>query len=147
MSLGPYLNYDGEDYECLICRRYFPNRGALYAHCKYTSRHEWCDRCHRVFVSGAAFEAHLRASSSHNPCPSCPQKPDFVSKAALREHVDLTHFRCGLCPCVAASRGLLQAHERKEHHVCDDCGAVFAIENNLRMVWFLFSLIDTLQIP
>lgn len=37
MSLGPYLNYDGYDYECTLCDRIFWTRKALTQHCRNTS--------------------------------------------------------------------------------------------------------------
>ncbi|KAE8388155.1 hypothetical protein BDV23DRAFT_174102 [Aspergillus alliaceus] len=47
MELGPYLTFDEIDYECTLCERVFASKGSLYAHCRNTSRDEWCERCCR----------------------------------------------------------------------------------------------------
>ena len=76
MALGPYLAYDGVDYECTICERFFGSKSSFYAHCKQTSRHAWCERCCRLFISTPAENAHLLESSRHNICLRCPQPQD-----------------------------------------------------------------------
>lgn len=116
-ELGPYLDYNGEEYECLLCQRYFASIASLYQHCKDTNYHEWCEGCRRVFVSLDAKRAHLRTSCTprailYTP-PSSPHLP--ARRPKPKHHCMQTVYRC------------------------DDCGKAIGNENNLRMVSpFLF---------
>ncbi|KAL3410501.1 hypothetical protein V8F44DRAFT_635094 [Aspergillus fumigatus] len=114
MDLGPYLACDGVDYECTICERFFCSESALYAHCRQTSRHQWCERCFRVFISVQAKDAHLRKSSRHN---------------VLKSH----HF-CPQCNVYYDSVEQLQEHDVTRHHLCVKCGDYFTNKNNLQMI-------------
>lgn len=110
MSLGPHLYYDGEDYKCLLCDRWFETEKALYDHCRYTSRHEWCETCRRVFVSTTAKNQHLFDSPVHSHiCTLCSSRPRFDTALELK------------------------AHRIDYHNLCGICGKYFDNENNLRM--------------
>ncbi|GFF49482.1 hypothetical protein IFM58399_08566 [Aspergillus lentulus] len=110
MSLGPHLYYDGEDYKCLLCDRWFETEKALYDHCRYTSRHEWCETCLRVFVSTTAKNQHLFSSPVHSHiCTLCASRPRFDTAWELK------------------------AHRVDYHNLCDICGKYFNNENDLRM--------------
>ncbi|KAG2025199.1 hypothetical protein GB937_002960 [Aspergillus fischeri] len=98
MSLGPHLYSDGEDYKCLLCDRWFETEKALYDHCRYTSRHEWCETCTRVFVSTTAKNQHLFYSPVHSHiCTLCSSRPRFDNAWELKAHrmsltiLDLQH--------------------------------------------------------
>jgi hypothetical protein len=118
MSLGPHLYYDGEDYKCLLCDRWFGTAKALYDHCRYTNRHEWCETCMRVFVSTTAKNQHLFFSPVHSHiCTLCSSRPRFDTAWELK------------------------AHRIDYHNLCDICGKYFDNENNLRMAsWCSISL-------
>ncbi|PYH99183.1 hypothetical protein BO71DRAFT_446665 [Aspergillus ellipticus CBS 707.79] len=112
MGLGLYLAYNGVEYECLICERAFISADALYAHCRQTSLHEWCERCCRVFISNSSKFAHLRKSNRH--------------------HVEI-HYACLDCNLCYESAIELQEHDISQHHLCVICDIYFSSENNLRM--------------
>ncbi|KAF7597384.1 hypothetical protein BBP40_006326 [Aspergillus hancockii] len=72
MSLDRYLHFNGTTWECLLCERTFNSKFALFAHCEYTSRHEWCAQCQRVFTSFAAKNSHLKCATVHQlRCKVC----------------------------------------------------------------------------
>ncbi|KAF9894431.1 hypothetical protein FE257_007934 [Aspergillus nanangensis] len=131
MGLGRYLTYDGEDYECLLCERYFGSKYALYAHCRDTSRHEWCERCSRVFVSTASKNAHLQQSASHNVCDVCSD--DFETFKKLDDHKINAHHFCPACNLYHHYARELQDHNVALHHLCVRCGRFFSNENCLQM--------------
>jgi hypothetical protein len=134
MDLGPYLACDGVNYECTICERFFCSESALYAHCRQTSRHQWCERCFRVFVSAQAKNTHLRKSSRHNVCSTCPQLQDFATGEELQDHLVESHHFCPQCNVHYDSVEQLQEHDVTQHHLCVKCGDYFANKNNLEMV-------------
>ncbi|RAK98721.1 uncharacterized protein BO80DRAFT_386745 [Aspergillus ibericus CBS 121593] len=133
MGLGPYLAYNGVDYECLICERAFISADALYAHCRQTSLHEWCERCCRVFISNSSKFAHLRESNRHHVCSSCPQPKDFESLEELEDHQVEIHYACLDCNLRHESAIELQEHDISQHHLCVICDIYFSNENSLRM--------------
>lgn len=133
-GLGPYLEYDGEDYICSICDRYFRTDGALFAQCRATTRHEWCERCRRVFISEASKNAHIQASNKHHPCRSCREATDFESNQDLRDHLVGYHHACLECNIFLESAEGLRSHDISDHCLCDVCDKYFSNENNLRMV-------------
>lgn len=134
MALGPYLAYDGVDYECTICERFFGSKSSLYAHCKQTSRHAWCERCCRLFISTPAKNAHLLESSRHNMCLLCPQPQDFGTSKELQNHLVESHHFCSDCNLYYNSIEQLQKHDVTQHHLCTKCGVYFANKNSLQMV-------------
>lgn len=134
MDLGPYLAYDGVDYECTICERFFGSETALYAHCRQTSQHLWCERCVRVFVSSSAKDAHIRNSSSHNICWMCPQPQDFRSNETLQDHLVKSHHFCPDCDIYFNSFKKLEEHDVVAHQLCVKCGDYFTSKNSLQMV-------------
>lgn len=133
-DLGPYLEYDGEDYICTICDRCFRTEGALFAHCRATTRHEWCERCRRVFVSEDSKNAHIRASKRHNLCRSCCEPIDFETNEDLRDHLEDYHHACLECNIFFKSAEDVLSHDISVHHYCNICDRYFGNENNLRMV-------------
>ena len=136
MDLGPYLAFDGVNYECTICERIFSSETALYAHCESTSRHSWCARCRRVFVSTQARNSHLQDSNQHYICPKCPDTQDFESSLELQNHLEESHYFCPDCKLYYNSFEKLQEHDIAQHHLCITCGDYFANKNNLQMVKF-----------
>ncbi|BCR98405.1 putative C2H2 finger domain protein [Aspergillus luchuensis] len=132
-DLGPYLEYDGEDYICTICDRCFRTEGALFAHCRATTRHEWCERCRRVFVSEDSKNAHIRASKRHNLCRSCCEPIDFETNEDLRDHLEDYHHACLECNIFFKSAEDVLSHDISVHHYCNICDRYFGNENNLRM--------------
>lgn len=113
-DLGPYLDYDGEDYECLLCNRYFASIASLYQHCKDTTYHEWCDPCRRVFISHDAKRVHLRSGcTSRGRLYTPPPSP----------------------PLSASNPGPAHGHQVKAAHGCSDCEEEFTNDNNLRVVF------------
>ncbi|KAJ0418426.1 hypothetical protein BJY00DRAFT_302818 [Aspergillus carlsbadensis] len=83
MDLGPYLAFNGANYECTICDRLFSSEIAVYAHCRSTSRHLWCESKHYIY-------------------PKCPQSYYFYldyklyynSFKNLQEHDVTQHHLC-----------------------------------------------------
>lgn len=134
MDLGPYLAYNGVDYECTVCERFFGSKAALHAHCRQTSQHAWCERCRRVFISTPAKNAHLRDSSRHNICFICRQPPDFRTSEDLEHHLVKSHHFCPDCDLYYNSIERLQEHDIAQHHLCVKCGDYFANKNSLQMV-------------
>ncbi|OJI98052.1 hypothetical protein ASPVEDRAFT_79718 [Aspergillus versicolor CBS 583.65] len=133
MDLDRYLTYDGVDYECTICERFFASRRAIYDHCRDTSRHEWCEKCERVFLSEPAKNQHLRNSSNHNICWICPQIEDFEDSSDLDDHLVEDHHYCDPCDRAYSSARKLREHDVNVHHLCVKCNRFFGNENNLRM--------------
>ncbi|OJJ66363.1 hypothetical protein ASPBRDRAFT_48998 [Aspergillus brasiliensis CBS 101740] len=132
-DLGSYLEYDGIDYLCTICDRWFGTRGALDTHCRATTRHEWCERCRRVFVSESAKDAHIRASNRHHVCSTCSDPTDFESAQDLDDHLVDDHHACLECNVYFDSALDLRDHDVSDHYLCDICDEYFRNENNLRM--------------
>lgn len=134
MDLDRYLTYDGVDYECTICERFFASRRAIFDHCRDTSRHEWCEKCERVFLSEPAKNQHLRNSSNHNICWICPQIEDFEDCSDLDDHLVERHHYCDSCDRAHSSARKLREHDVNVHHLCVKCNRFLGNENNLRMV-------------
>ncbi|PYH65883.1 uncharacterized protein BO88DRAFT_470151 [Aspergillus vadensis CBS 113365] len=118
-DLGPYLDYDGEDYICTICDRWFTTEGALFAHCRATTRHEWCERCRRVFVSEDSKNAHVRASKRHNIY--------FETDDDLRYHLEDYHHACLECNIFLGSAENLLSHDISVHYYCNICDRYFGM--------------------
>ncbi|RAL06605.1 uncharacterized protein BO97DRAFT_401671 [Aspergillus homomorphus CBS 101889] len=116
MGLGPYLAHNGVDYECLICERAFISVESLYAHCRQTSQHLWCEKCCRVFVSNSSKLAHLRTSRRHH----------------VYHLVDIHHV-CLDCNLHHKSALELQDHDVSQHYLCVICDNYFDNENDLQM--------------
>ncbi|KAL2822643.1 hypothetical protein BJX63DRAFT_377172 [Aspergillus granulosus] len=133
MGLGRYLEYNGEDYICTLCDRCFGSTTALYAHCRHTSYHDWCERCWRIFRTTAAKEAHLRESSAHHICYDCNGDLDFASYSRLEKHRVKAHHYCPPCGRFFRSPVALQNHDVSEHFLCITCGDFFMNANALRM--------------
>lgn len=133
-DMGPYLKSDGEGYICTICDRWFRTEGALFDHCRATTRHEWCERCRRVFVSEDPKNAHIRASKRHNICRSCREPIDFETDDDLRNHLVDDHYACLECNIFLKSAQDVLSHDISVHYYCDSCDRYFGNENNLRMV-------------
>ncbi|KAL2830135.1 hypothetical protein BJY01DRAFT_120863 [Aspergillus pseudoustus] len=133
MDLGPYLAFDGVNYICTICERTFSSETALYAHCRSTSRHSWCERCSRVFISLQARNSHLQGSKKHYICPKCPHVQDFKAFQELQDHLVESHYFCPDCKLYYSSFDKLQEHDIARHHLCITCGDYFANKNNLQM--------------
>jgi hypothetical protein len=138
VQLDRYVTYDGCDYLCTLCDRFFDSHTALEAHCRNTSRHSWCERCQRVFPSETSKTEHLRHSASHHICLKCCLKcghhPDFGSYDDLRKHRESTHHWCSECNLYLNDACQLQSHDIEHHNLCVVCGQFFENENNLRMV-------------
>lgn len=134
MKIGRHQKFNGVDYECKLCERHFVSRGAIYAHCRNTSHHEWCERCRRVFVSERAKNQHLRDSPRHNICWICPERRDFETPQELKDHLSRFHHYCHPCRRAHSSARELQKHDVAVHHLCVKCGRYLGSENNLRMV-------------
>lgn len=139
MKLGRHQKFNGVDYEFRLCERHFASRGSIYAHCRYTSQHEWCERCRRVFVSERAKNDHLRYSHRHNICWNCPDRRDFETPKDLKNHLSECHHYCHPCHRAHNSARELQDHDVAIHHLCVKCGQYFQNENSLRMVSCLLS--------
>lgn len=134
MNSSPYLAYNGVDYECTICQRIFASKPTLYAHCRQTSRHEWCGRCCRIFISISSKNAHLRESRRHNICLTCPRPQDFETGEELQDHLMKSHNFCPDCDLYHNSIKQLQEHDVTQHHLCVKCDDYFPSENSLQMV-------------
>jgi hypothetical protein len=134
MELGPYLTFDGIDYECTLCERLFASKGSLYAHCRNTSRHEWCERCCRVFISTASKDAHFKASGRHNFCVRCPSSRDFETLDELETHLTEYHYFCSDCNLYHQSAEELREHDIDVHNLCIKCERYFVNKNNFEMV-------------
>ncbi|PLB48185.1 hypothetical protein P170DRAFT_410888 [Aspergillus steynii IBT 23096] len=113
MELGPYLAFDGINYECALCERDFASEGSLYAHCRNTSQHDWCER--------------------HNICLRCPSSQDFETHAELDDHLMGSHHFCSDCNLYHESAEKLREHDIDKHHLCVKCERYFATKNNLEM--------------
>lgn len=112
MVFGKHIDYDGEDYYCKLCSRWFYSWTALMGHCRNTTRHEWCETCKRVFRTAQELDQHKNASGNHHICDWCNYRPDFETALELENH----RVKC--------------------HDMCRLCGETFQNENNLRMVSF-----------
>jgi uncharacterized C2H2 Zn-finger protein len=134
MDLGPYLAFDGVNYQCTICERFFCSESALYAHCRQTLQHQWCERCFRVFISAQVKTTHVQKSSRHNVCSTCPQLEDFATGEELQDHLVKSHHFCLDCNIFHDSIEQLQEHDIIQHHLCVKCGEYFVNKNNLQMV-------------
>jgi hypothetical protein len=133
-GLCPHLAYDGVNYECTICERFFFSESALYAHCRLTSRYQWCERCWRVFISNQAKYTHIKTSSRYNVCSICSQLQDFATGEELQDHLVNSHHFFRKCNVYHVSVEQLQEHDVNEHHLCVKCGCCFDKDNNLQMV-------------
>lgn len=134
MELGPYLIFDGLEYQCTLCERDFASKGALYAHCRNTSQHEWCERCCRVFISTASKDAHLKASRRHNFCLRCSPSRDFEILDELETHLTENHHFCSDCNLYHQSAEELREHDIDVHNLCIKCERYFVNKNNFEMV-------------
>lgn len=114
--------------------RLFGSKSSLYAHCRQSSRHVWCERCSRLFVATPARNAHLLESSRHNMCLFCPRPQDFDTGEELQDHLVKSHHFCPDCNLYYNSIEQLQEHDVTQHHLCVKCGDYFANKNNLHMV-------------
>ncbi|KAL3412930.1 hypothetical protein V8F44DRAFT_632872 [Aspergillus fumigatus] len=106
MELGPYLISNRIEYQCTLCERVFATKGALYAHCRNTTRHERCER--------------------HKFCLQCSPSRDFETLDELETHLTEYHHFC--------SDGNLyrqSAEKLREHDV--HCERYFANKNNFEM--------------
>ncbi|KAL2834791.1 hypothetical protein BJY01DRAFT_259377 [Aspergillus pseudoustus] len=131
MNLGPYIEWNGEDYRCTLCDRYFNSRTALFSRCRYTSQHDWCERCTRVFRSPAAKQAHIKAAWCHNICQVCDA--DLETPTERMNHIKTVHYYCQPCSRTFAQAETFQKHNVDVHHMCVHCKQSFKNENNLRM--------------
>ncbi|KAL4947492.1 hypothetical protein BDW69DRAFT_204329 [Aspergillus filifer] len=133
MDLDRYLIYNSGDYDCTICERCFKSLDNLYAHCRQTSRHSWCERCRRVFVSVDDKDKHLQDSNRHNIFSACSQPRDFENAEELQDHsVEIHHF-CPDCDIYHGSARELRGHDLTQHYICLICDDRFQNANNLRM--------------
>ncbi|KAL4948875.1 hypothetical protein BDW69DRAFT_198539 [Aspergillus filifer] len=121
MVLGRYLIYNGVDYECTICERLFTSLDNLFAHCRQTSQHSWCERCRRVFISVDAKDKHLQKSNKHNICSACSQPRDFENAGELREHKITQHHICVICNDRFENANSLRMHQQKHQIRIMEC--------------------------
>ncbi|KAJ5127561.1 hypothetical protein N7448_008340 [Penicillium atrosanguineum] len=115
---GRYVLLDDDgNYNCGICDRRFYSKLAIYAHCRNTGKHDWCESCERVFVTEDSKLAHLRFSFSHNFCNVCDH--DFTSYQNLKQHQSLAHSSYRLTLIVSLQH--MKVHEEKniECPACD----------------------------
>ncbi|RDH32361.1 hypothetical protein BDQ94DRAFT_159994 [Aspergillus welwitschiae] len=112
-GLGPYLEYDGEDYICSICDRYFRTDGALFAHCRATTRHEWSTD----FESNQDLRDHL--VGYHHACLEC--NIFLESAEGLRSHDISDHCLCDVCDKYFSNENNLRMKHQAKTLECYGC--------------------------
>lgn len=117
MELGPYLISNRIEYQCTLCERVFATKGALYAHCRNTTRHERCERCCRVFISTPSKDEHLKASRRHKFCLQCSPSRDFETLDELETHLTEYHHFCSDGNLYRQSAEKLREHDVHVHNL------------------------------
>lgn len=133
MALGPYLHYDGGDYECLICQakalsdKNCPRRSLPIHQSPWVVRSVW-PGVSLIRQNKLIYKPRLLIT-----CVLCAPIV-LVFCSILRDHCNSHHYPCDNCTIVSAHPARLQDHQEEVHRHCKDCGGYFKNANNLRMV-------------
>ena len=122
---------------CEECRRAFRTQSDRELHDRIWHPDTYCERCQRYFSSPSAKQRHLADSSSHNVCEICSDesdRPDFLFKWDLDEHIEHDHNYCEVCKLDFLSPCKLTRHDVDVHNMCEICREYFTAPSNLNSV-------------
>ena len=140
IEVGPHVTFNGQDYNCNLCGRFFNTRDALLMHLRNSTRHLWCERCKHVFPDQASMLSHLHNSSKHHICNTCEGGFDFEHEHEHIAHDVAVHNYCPECGNYFDTAELLQQHQMRGHmFYCEFCGIPFRSENQMLIVSVLSS--------
>ena len=145
-----------EQASCILCPKELPNMTALTIHLwrhfqralsipntqKWLETQFWqCRTCHQDVQGLKAFWDHyeLEHGITDPLCPGC-DKTDFPDKSTLRRHVKTYHgvkLPCEFCGKFfnegnKMRRHVIEVHEGRKNHTCNECGKSFARLEKLR---------------
>jgi len=146
-----YLEEDGENWNCGLCKKSFPKRIRCVVHLQKTHKlgeKFTCEVCTKQFFNAWNLKQHLKSHNNarDNVCHLCGN--GFIEKSHLKKHVIRVHgseqekkakktFVCSTCGKGFYTQCSLSEHEMThlEHDsfFCDQCEKGYKTKNALRI--------------
>ena len=123
-------------YACPWCKKSFNSYLEFQEHEKAHDREYVCSECVKFFADYKGLSKHFKSHSFS--CPVCNQKTNSRDKLAF--HMKIIHgqeisiFKCGVCPFLAAEETEYQAHFNQTHCLkirCKICWLGFKLQTEL----------------
>ena len=123
-------------YSCPRCKKSFNSYFEFQEHEKAHEKEYVCSECVKFFTDYKDLSKHFKTYSFN--CPVCNQKTNSRDKLAFHMKIihgqEITIFKCGVCPFLAAEETEYLAHFNQTHHLkirCKICWLGFKLQTEL----------------